>query len=284
MIGALMNNRFNGLGRLIIFWMAAIFLAVLLTAHPPVLHAAVLEEFRQTIETIDKRDSSLRSKAEISVTQNPSDRDLYNLNIMGKGHFSGYLNVTWGSRSVLRRKKDAVFVEKSTTSIYSGKQLLAQYHKDYDYRKGSVLWEKHDSSGKIVSSKRFSIKGPICDDVTMVYVFNAVTPVNDQAQDRRFYLLTNEPKLYHVIIKSFGQEKVGDDGRGQKAAKFQLYADLGPLTKFAFRMVPSTFVWLIEDIVGGWVKYEGMETGYETAHIESRVISDSRSLTRARGE
>ncbi len=229
--------------------------------------AALMEKQHQTIETLTKKDLKARSHAKITIQQNSSNKGRYDLRIDGKGEYAGYKDVSWISEAVIEEKGGDVIVQNSSTKVFSKGKVIFQSEKKYDYTSLLVTVQLSHERDLKPSTHQYPIKGPICDDVTLVHVFNKILPSSKEIEIQKFYLLTDEPKLYHVMIKRRPDEILSRSKGIVPAEKFQLMADLGPLTELASKMVPPTYVWFPKNDLRNWVQYEGMETGYETVNI-----------------
>lgn len=233
--------------------------------------AELLSKLEHQVETVHKKDRTARSRSAVTLHPVPEEDGAFILNIEGEGQFAKFTNVRWTNSARIVERGQQVLVQHSSTKIYSENTLVFQSEKKYDYSQKIVSLTHTDKTGAAVLDEQYPIKGPICDDVTLVYLFDKIVRMDGP---RRFYLLTDEPKLYHVMVKNRGTEVLRLPSGEFETTKIQLMADLGPLTDIASRMVPKTYVWLSKD--NGWVQYEGMETGYQSPNIISFITVENK--------
>jgi hypothetical protein len=236
--------------------------------------AELLSKLEHQVETVQKKDRTARSRSAVTLHPVPEKDGAFILNIEGEGQFAKFTNVRWTNSARIVERGQQVLVQHSSTKVFSGATLVFQAEKNYDYDKKLVAVEHTGEDGKIILNEQFPIKGPICDNVTLVHVIDKMLPPAGGPGPQHFYLLTDEPKLYHVMVKNRGTEVLRLPSGEFETTKIQLMADLGPLTDMAARMVPKTYVWLSKDI--GWVQYEGMETGYQSPNIISFVTVNNK--------
>lgn len=234
--------------------------------------ASIIQEKTQKVETINKKDGTAHSQADVTILKIPGLTGRYDFKMQGHGEYAGYKNVIWASEADIEERGGVAFVLRSSTEVYSNGEAVFQAAKDYDYGTNTATVELRKEKDRASLIRQFPIQGPICDDVTMVYLFNKIIPAADGTQPQSFYLLTNEPRLYNVMIKRKGEETISLPSGQWQAEKFQLMADLGLLTELAAKIVPPTFVWFPKHDPRDWVRYEGMETGFETANIIAYVV------------
>jgi len=232
--------------------------------------AGLLSKLEQRVETVRKKDRSVRSRSAVTLQPLSEEDGVFILRIEGEGQYAGFTGVRWINTARIIEHNQHVQVQHSSTKVFSGSTLVFQADKNYDYAKKLVTLEHTGEDGKLILKEKFPIKGPICDDVTLVHLFNKITRSAAGPDAQRFYLLTDEPKLYRVMIKNRWTETLRLPSGKFETQKMQLMADLGSLTDTVAKMVPKTYVWLSKD--HGWVQYEGLETGYRSANIRSYII------------
>lgn len=260
-----MNNR--------LFCFAVIAISLCFSAS--LAWAGLMEKSGQRIEIVNKEDKKARAHVEVSIKENALDKGIYELRIHGKGDYAGFKDVVWVSESQIKEDMDHAVVLESSTKVFSENRVIFQSTKKYDYTSKIVTLELIQENKRFNVRKEFPIRGPICDDVTMVYVFNKIAPSTNGKIIPRFYLLTDESKLYHVMVKQRADEVLHYPSGQRETEKFQLMADLGPLTEPASKIVPPTYVWFSKEDARHWIQYEGMETGYETANIVAYKVDDT---------
>ncbi len=264
MTGVLMNNRpvFMG-GILFCLWCMT-----------TLVWAGRIDESKHRIETVNRKNKKPRSYIDGSIKENILHKGIFDLRIHGKGDYAGYKDVVWISESQIKEGLDSIAVLKSSTKVFLMDKIIFQSEKNYNYTTKIATIELVNVKNKRTIRKKFPIRGPICDDVTLVYVFNKIIPLNNRPYIPRFYLLTDEPKLYHVMVTQRTDEILRFSSGPREAEKFQLRADLGPLTEPASKIVPPTYIWFPKDDQRHWLQYEGLETGYKTANILAYKVED----------
>ena len=149
--------------------------------------------------------------------------------------------------------------------------VVVQFLKEYDRDTRKIVFEKTGPQGELLQRAVYPLEGPTCDDVTlMVFLKSVVGDFGDK--DRQvFYLLTDEPRRYRVIVRFLGEEPLSLPGGTVLTAKYQLIGDLGPLSDLAAKLIPPTFVWYSPAPPFDWWQYEGMECGPKSAYIRAFV-------------
>jgi len=235
------------------------------------IEASVFHEKNETIISINKNGQSPHAEHNVSITAVPDKYGFFRLHVNGKGNYAGFKNVVWISQAEIFIKDRSLYISHSTTDVFNNGVKVFESLKNFDHISKIVSLRIKDEKGIVVKNKQYPIKGPICDDVTLIHVLAYFASEVGLKNLKHFYLLTNEPKLYHVMVKYRGREILDLSGR-EKADKFQLMADLGPLTEVAAKVVPPTFVWYRTESHADWLQYEGMESGYKSTNIRSYVV------------
>ncbi len=233
-----------------------------------------LEEETLEIIYINKKDSQPYAQATLSIKKNLQlEKTYYQLIQKGKGNYDQFKDVQWTMTSHMMGDHSSLLILESTTHIYDNDHAqLAQFKKGYDYQKSEITFQMLNNRGNVLQEKIFPIKGPTCDDVTLVHFLRAFVADRNKEQYKKFYLLTNEPKLYQVIIKNRGKEILNLPIGRINAMKIQLMADLGPLTEIVAQFVPPTFVWYSDQYPYDWLQYEGLESGFGSANIKAYLV------------
>lgn len=196
------------------------------------------------------------------------ERIRYHLIIEGRGNYDTFHNVRWRKTALLEERRAWLYTLKSSIQIRSlDGHPLVQYQKDFDYAAHKVIYHKINKYGHIVRQKEFPIQGRICDEVTMIYFLKVFAALGGKDESPKFYLLTSEPRLYHVWIKNPKRERLSLPLGEVEAVRLQLIADVGPLTDLAVRIVPPTFVWFAAHHPYTWLQYEGMDAGYGSPKV-----------------
>jgi hypothetical protein len=230
-------------------------------------------ELKKKIEKKLIKNNSIYAESESFIVRSQEDENEYVLRVNGKGQYDKYKEALWNSEAVIRVEDSSPSVERSVTKVYVQDELVFQSNKDYDYKRMevTVVINKYEEGVKI--DKTYDIKGKVCDDVTMVHMFHKMIAVDDSGQKERFYLITNEPKLYHVVVKNRGQDYITIKDNKVLTDKYQLMADLKALTELASKVVPPTYIWVSKQEPIDWVQYQGMDSGYGSANINVLVAN-----------
>ncbi len=228
-------------------------------------------ETRERVVTVDEETGEARSVSQVRIKGVPDAPDSYILRVRGRGRHKTLEEARWMSEALLTKEDGRVRVQNSVKTVYSGGEIVFRASKRYDYENKTVSLEIEDKGKGPTLTKEFPIRGAICDDVTLVHVLDAVVPASPEGGPGRFYLLTNEPRLYHVMVKNRGKDTLNLPQGKKEADKIQLMADLGPLTEMAAKWVPATYVWMDRGHSERWLQYQGMEAGYGSAYIKAFV-------------
>jgi len=190
----------------------------------------------------------------------------------GEGAFGVYQNIFWKTQSFSKLVGDQLQILESNTQIHDvNGRLLTKFIKTYDYDKKMVTFQRLNAKEEIEHEEKFSFDGPICDDTNLVHFIRGILAEGHKDTYESFYLLTNEPKLYKVNMDHKGPEILNFPGRNVEANKFQLKADLGPLTEIAAILVSPTYVWYTKDYPYQWVQYQGMQSGRFSEYLITYV-------------
>jgi len=228
------------------------------------------EDNHYLLEIKDKKNGQFRSKINYSINHDPMNSQMVSLKFEGAGKYDGLENVRWKMSSLLRKESNDVKVLESHTIIFNEFQKeIKRVEKLYDYEKLQVYFKVSDGDGVALQEKYFPIKGLICDDVSMFYFLRAL--IFSKNKKLGFYLVVNEPKMYKVSVIERGTEDLFVDGQKTLAVKYQLFAGLGKLAQWISKFVAPTYIWYAQQEPNIWIQYEGMETGYGSAHITMTV-------------
>lgn len=226
---------------------------------------------------INKRTSHVHARASFSIKKEANDR--YVLFLEGEGSYDQYADVEWTSEADILQKGVFLHPLKSSTVIRdkTGNTLI-EYSKRFDFGNKEILFSKIDGQGNVIQKKKFPLKGQTCDDITLIHCVKPFAAGMAQKENDRFYLLSNEPRLYRIIITDWGEETLDLPVGRIPSVKIQLMADLGPLTRMAARTVPDTYVWYTNYYPYYWVQYEGLETDPESTHLKIELLKRSPAI------
>jgi len=235
---------------------------------------------KEVIDVQYRLKKSRRTRARAKITLNKVETYdgivYFRLVHQGSGNYDNYKDITWVKSAKMLEENGILKTTNTTMDIYDQKnRLLKKYQKSYNYQAKTIRFQITNEAGQVIRSEVFPIKGPTCDDVTLVHFLRTFVANRDQKKFKSFYLLTNEPRLYKVNIKNLGKEVLKLPIGDVDTIKLQLKADGGSLTAVASRLVVPTYVWYAQDKPYEWLQYEGLEIGLKSAHI--RVFTTKRS-------
>jgi len=236
------------------------------------------EEESGKIVTVLQGPMKLRAQSRYSIKKTTeSGKTIYEIILNGHGDYDRFEDVNWTIESRVRETDGLLYPLYSICTIKDKKQnILSVYRKAFDYDQQAISFSIIDEKGREQEPQTFPIKGPTTDDTNMVYFLKKFIALNHDPEYQSFYLLSSEPKLYKVNIKALGEETLDLPGGKEKAIKFQLMADLGPLTELAAKIVAPTFIWYKKDDPSAWFQYQGLEIGRHSAHIISSLTESQR--------
>lgn len=224
------------------------------------------KENKSNLNVIEKNSGELRSKAELLIIREPDYPKELTISINGLGRYDEYIDVSWETVSKVDLGNAAFKVRNTQTKIFDKeKKLINEFKKDYDYEKNLVQFTHVGIGEEVIEQKTYEIDGPVCDEVSLVFFVQSLIRQNNTNEP--FYLVTNEPKMYKVRIFLKGDEVLFIENQRYDALKVQLFAGMGPWSRWISKFVAPTFVWYENDSQKDWLKYEGLESGFHSAHI-----------------
>lgn len=197
-----------------------------------------------------------------------NDQWYYEFSAEGFGDYDTFKNVHWTKQSTVIDANGLLKPLKSEIKIYNrdGK-LNTRYAISYDYRQNKVHFYTDGPEYSKPRHHSFPIKGPICDDVTMIHFLKAYIPRLDNKGDEYFYLVTNEPNVYKVRVVEDKRETLDLPIGRLDTVKIQAYALMGPLTHMMKAILPPTYLWYEDKYPYNWVKYQGLDGGPNSENI-----------------
>lgn len=220
---------------------------------------------------IDQKNNKIRSEMTLSIEQRG---DFYEYIEETRGAYDQFENIVKSVRTIMRENNGLIETVESTITVKDEQgHILAKYTKDFDYKGGKVIYRKYDNAGELEKEKKFKIKGPICDDTSLVYFAKIFAANHGDKKYKRYYLLSNEPKLYDIRVKDLGIVDFKlPSGKVVKAIKIQTIPSFGPLTGILAKLVPPTYLWYEAQPPHNFLQYEGLEVGLGGAVITSTVM------------
>lgn len=229
------------------------------------------EDYRETRSGsyVLKGTSHLRSNFSSLVKRFSRDgKVFYKYTEEGEGDYDKYLNITWDIDAEMEGKEDLLYLLYSNRIIRDkDDRVVVKYEKRFDYDKGKIYYTLTDGKGEIIKETSFPIKGYTTDDATMGYFLKAFVAQRGDKRYRRFYLISNEPRLYNITIKVIGTEVLELQTGKIRAIKLRLIPNFGILTGLTGVLIPPTYVWYSEKPPYVLLQYEGLEAGLGTPHI-----------------
>ena len=256
------------------------FLSSISWAAQTVSPSLMYPEETATVSYMDADNRLMRAQSSYTVKKTiQKGVVIYELFSQGAGQYDRHKDIVFTREAKMMEQENQLQVLYSKTLIKSkiGK-LIAEYIKTYNYSDNKMVFRHLNKNGKILHREVFDIEGPICDDITMTHFLKTYVYQDDKAH-RDFYLATNEPKVYHVRILPKKDEHLHLPVGNFQAKKFQLMADLGPMTEWVAKVVPKTYIWFHSEYPHDWLQYEGLEKGYKSQKILAHPLERSPAIT-----
>jgi len=161
------------------------------------------------------------------------------------------------SLQTIRSRKEIKNREREAIEIVS---------KKFDVVQGAVEFERTD----LISGKVYSHSFRPGSTVIGTENIGLVLVGTDLAEGAKFkfYLCTDEPKLYKVTAKCLRKEKIVAAGKEFECYKVEIIFHIGFFKIF----VPKTYFWYTVDKPHSWIRYEGLESGRGTPQVIMEVL------------
>ncbi|VAW17512.1 hypothetical protein MNBD_BACTEROID05-889 [hydrothermal vent metagenome] len=190
----------------------------------------------------------------------------------GLGDYGGLKDVCWTKKAFLTNQDKKIVVKESEIIVKDKKGgILVEYHNSYDYEKQNLAYEKIEIVRNRSTKKNIKLKGPTCDDVTMMQFLQSYLQRDNGRLLDYFYLVSIDGDMYKVDIETLEQESLLVGTSEIDTIKYRLIGDVGVFTPIAKRIFPSTYVWYEKDYPYRWIQYEGMDTGKNSKNIVVRI-------------
>ncbi len=204
-----------------------------------------------------------------SVHQN---RKVYLFKTQGEGGYNKYKNVRWEKTSRVIDDNGLIRpLESEITIKDQNNNIIVHYSISYNYETKKIKFVIDDREMSKVKTKTFPIKGPVCDDVNMIYFLKAYAANAGEKTHEYFYLLTNEPDMYRVRVKAKEYEVLDLPLGSIDTVKIQAQADFGALTNVIGALFPPTYLWYENQPPYHWVQYEGLDGGPRAENVRAVV-------------
>ncbi|UCD15235.1 MAG: hypothetical protein JSV34_05825 [Candidatus Omnitrophota bacterium] len=228
-----------------------------------------------TVVYIDKNNAQYRSTVSFTIRQiSLFPKQIYKLEKKGEGACDKYGEIFWKQNAVMEEIDGFLYTQESNCAIKDAKgKLLTRYERRYDYLNKKIYWRQFNENNTLIKEAVFPIKGKTCDDITLPFFLKPYVAHRGEKRYRSYYLLSNEPKLYKVIILPQGEEKLSLPLGEIKAVKLKLRSDISIIDDVLDRFVPQTFIWYSSTEPYVWLKYEGLETGFPSAYVTT-ILTD----------
>ena len=224
------------------------------------------------VRYVDLKTNQEHARARCVIREQPGEKGVFSIRIEGEGDYADYRDVLIERESSVEAGVPFVFTRRTRTVVRRRDgAVVAEFLKKYDRDARRIFFEKTGQQGEVLQRAVYPLEGPTCDDVTLMTFLKAVVKDPDNKAAQAFYLITDEPRRYRVIIRARGEEALALPGGAVTAKKFQLIGDLGPLSDLAAKVIPPTFVWYSPRPPFDWWQYEGMECGPKSAYIRAFV-------------
>lgn len=161
------------------------------------------------------------------------------------------------SLQTIRSRKEIKNRERETIEIVS---------KKFDVVQGAVEFERTDLISGKVYSHSFRPGSTVIgtENIGLVLVGTDLA----EGAKSKFYLCTDEPKLYKVTAKCLRKENIIAAGKEVECYKVEIIFHIGLLKIF----VPKTYFWYTADEPHNWIRYEGLESGRGTPQVIMEVL------------
>lgn len=227
---------------------------------------------KQTVDYVLDQSKDLYARSSILIEKALKHGvDEYVLTVKGEGRQDNHKDVNWIKTSRFVVEKEKIKPLRTIETIRTPKnEIIVQYSKEYDYKKGKVSFLKTNNKGRVVTRSTFSIKGPICDNVTLPYFLRYYAAHLNEKGYEHFYVLTNEGQMQKVVLKNLGVEVLTLSKGSVKAQKIEVLIDLGFLADLVIQNEEMYF-WFSADGEYRWLQYEKKEAGAESISIRAFV-------------
>jgi hypothetical protein len=178
----------------------------------------------------------------------------------GSGIYGSDHNFKSWESSAYYKREGTTLVPYQTKLVYKNQNgaVIQTVEKTYDF-KNRIASVKIDGKEKQLEAKSDLIDKELLGTALANYPF-------EEKRDYKFYLLTNEPKIYPMTIKFIGEENLQVGKQTLPCFKIQMIPDLGALNIFG-AFVPKTYFWYLKAAPHEFLRYEGLESGLGTPYI-----------------
>ncbi|MFA5104578.1 MAG: hypothetical protein WC527_05330 [Candidatus Margulisiibacteriota bacterium] len=220
-----------------------------------------IELGKAKIVAYDKSTGNARWQSNLSTIKTSfSGKPYYYTEENGKGNFgSNNAYKTWKTMGYYQiiAGETVPYEVKQTMKDVSG-NTVTTLDKSYNLKEGKIICSINNST-KMFDFNKNTIDKDLIGKVLANFPFEAGTDVN-------FYLLTHEPSLYNITMKSRGQETITINGKSVDCYKIEMIPDLGALSLLG-AFVPKTYFWYTVSAPHKFRRYEGLESGLGTPVI-----------------
>lgn len=202
-----------------------------------------------------------------------NDQWYYEFTAHGEGTYDTFRDVRWTKKSQVIDANGILKPLRSVINVYNQDESLnTRYTIEYDYRENRVHFYTDGPEYSKPRHHSFTIKGPICDDVTMIHFLKTYAANVGRPGYEHFYLVTNEPNVYKVNIVEKAREVLDLPIGRINTVKIQAYASMGPLTQVMKAILPATYLWYEDQYPYHWVQYQGLDGGPHSENIKAVVV------------
>lgn len=245
-------------------------------AYPKEISETFMEEYGNR-EGVYLYKETLQPRSTFSSSIKRFYRDgkvFYKFAEQGRGDYDRYKDVTWETVAEMEEKEGFLHTTYSIRIIRDRVgDVIVKHEKKFDYDKRKIYYTAADGRGNIIKKGIFPIKGRTTDNETLVYFLKTSVAHHNDKTYKSFYLISSEPRLYRINIKTMGSEDLELPFGKMKAIKLRLIPDMGLLTGLSGALIPPTFIWYTEESPYIWLQYEGLETGLGSSHIVAYIIN-----------
>jgi len=222
-----------------------------------------------------KENSEPRSSFSSSIEKVFRDAKIfYKFYQKGNGDYDKYKTITWESAIEMEEKNKFLQVIYSRRTIKDKDgNIIIKHEKRFDYDKQKIYYTASDRNGAIIKKEIFPIKGLTVDNEGLISFMTTFAAHPNDKRYKSFYLISNEPRLYRINVKTMKPEVLELNAGKINAIKLRLIPDMGLLTSISNALIPPTFIWYTAQSPYTWLKYEGLETGLGSAHILAYITN-----------
>lgn len=243
-------------------WLVALLTAVLIS--PSLADRFVITNVYEGTSNLIAREKASnktlwQSRIKMVKTADQGKNFLYSIEEGNGDYNNDGRQLSWKSEAYTLISGDQLIPYETTLTVKDGMgKTVRLLEKNYDRQSGQV---GTSDNGK---QKFFEFKPYLLDKETLASCLRNFPFGSEKTID--FQLLTHEPALYKMSVKSLGKETISKNGKNIDCYKLQLLLDMGALNVFS-GFFPKTYFWFESQAPHEFVRYEGLTSGMGTPYI-----------------